>query len=822
MEAVLRDLRYTVRSFRRTRRLSIAAMLCIIVGTAGAVFILTIANAVLVQGPPFPDVDRLMRIWTIDDATRARADVSYLDVRDIADRARSFDAIELAARTRSAITTQRGTERVRGESVTAGYFDLIGVRPAVGRAFTRDEYAPDANRVIVLSHGLWTRMFGGRLDIIGHQVRMRGNTGMLDEPDRLFTVVGVMPSGFAGTVDFDVSEFWLPIEQYTPRSLLDRRRTRSSWVLARLRPNVSPAVAATEVRAIGQQLAAEYPDDYRDISFGVEPVGETWRERFRPGLRLLTGAAALLLLIACANVAYLLLTRLAQRDSELRIRAALGEPRGSLLRQLILESATLTVAGGVVGTALAILGVELFARANLFRLPTYVPLEVDVTVVAVAMTVLLITALLGGVLPASLASRMPQSRGLYDIGRAPTLGSRQRRTLDLLVAAEVAFSFVLLVGSALLVRSYANLVQSDLGFRTVNLQRLAVSLDPVEFETTEAQLGFVHDAREALSRHPGVRGVSLTAGVLPPWFDERVPIAVRGEPRAELSAVGRHAIDDAFLRVMDIRLEAGRNFTSGDRADAQRVAIVSRTLARAIAGGDGSGAVGRTFQIARDPVAARTAPPIEIVGVVEDVRYHGPRADRTADHDLYVPIAQAMDPILSIAVHTDRDPALMLDDLRQAIGTLAPTSAIHWVSTMEEELALQFGDARLYAWLIGVFGASALLLVAMGVYGVMSNAVTRRWSEIGLRMAVGARPADIVALVVRGAAGPLLLGIVAGAFAALASARLTAALVYGIGSTDPLTYIFVALGLLLVGGLACLVPARRASRLDPRTVLQGN
>ena len=821
MEAVLRDLRYTLRSFRRTRRLAIAAVLCIVVGAGSAIFILTIANAVLLQGPPFPDASRLMRIWTINDATRARSDMSYLDVRDIAMRARSFDAIELAARTRSAFTTEQGTERVRGESVTPGYFGLVGIRPAMGRAFTAEEYARDANRVMVLSHGLWTRMFGSRPDIIGRQVRVRGNTGMLDEPDRLFTIVGVMPPGFAGTVDFDVSEFWLPIEQYTPRSLLDRRRTRSSWVLARLRPGVSPTVAATEIQAIGRQLVSEYPEDYRELSFGVEPVGETWRERFRPGLRLLTAAAALLLLIACANVAYLLLTRLAQRETELRVRAALGEPRASLLRQLVMESALLTVAGGLAGTGLAVVGVALFARANLFRLPAYVPLEVDVTVVAVAMTVLLFTAMLGGALPAWIASRMPQSRGLHDIGRAPTLGTRQRRTLDLLVAAEVALSFVLLIGSALMIRSYANLVRSDLGFRTENLQRLAVSLDPLEFPAAEAQLGFVRDAKEALLRHPGVRGVSLMAGVLPPWFDEHVAIAVRGEPRAELSAVGRHAIDDDFLEVMDIRLESGRNFTSADRADAQPVAIVSRTLARAIAGGDGSAAVGQTFQIGRDPAAVRSAAAIEIVGIAADVRYHGPRADRPADHDLYVPIAQAMDPILSIAVHTDRDPSLMLDDLRRAIGTLAPTSAIHWVSTMEEELSLQFGDARLYAWLIGVFGTSALLLVAMGVYGVMSNAVTRRWSEIGLRMAVGARPVDIVTLVVRQAARPMLLGIVVGAAAAIASARLVASLIYGVGASDPVTFVGVALGLLLVGALACLIPARRASRLDPRTVLQG-
>jgi putative ABC transport system permease protein len=820
MDAFLRDLRYTLRSFRGTLRLSLAAIGCVALGIGGAMFILTVANAVLVAPPPFPDADRLVRVWTVRDATGQTADVSYPDIRDVQARARSFEAVELAARTRTAFTTATGTERVRGESVTPGYFGMIAVRPSLGRAFSPDEYRPDAPRVMIIGHALWMRTFGGRPDIVGQTVTARGNAGMAGEGDRSYTIVGVMPPGFAGTVDPDISEFWLPIEQYTPRMLLDARRTRSTWVLARLRPNVSVTAAHAEVAAIGRQLAAEHPDDYRDLSLAVEPVGESWRERFRDGLTMVTVAAGLLLLIACVNIAYLLLTRLAHREHELRIRVALGAQRSSIVRQLLLESVTLTVVGGAIGTVLAVWGVKTFAAAEVFRLPSYVPLSVDASVVAVASGLMLVTAILSGALPAAFVSRVGSSQQLREIGRGTTPGRKQRLAIDGLVAAEIAFSFLLLTASMLMVRTYANLVRSDLGFRTENLQRLAVSLDPREFARAEQQLGFVREAKAELAAQPGVTGVSFIAGVLPPWFDPEVQLSVGGALRPELAAVARHAVDEDFFRVMDIAVRDGRAIAASDRADTRRVAVVSASVARALAGGDGRGALGTELQIAADPRRPSTGGPLLVVGIAEDVRYNGPRADRKADHDIYVPMTQAPSSILSIAVTTARDPGPLLPSLQRTLGRLAPTSPLHWVSTMEEELALQFGDARLYAWLTGVFGASALLLVTIGIYGVISNAVTRRWSELGVRMAIGARPADIVALVLGQASRPMLLGIVVGALASLAAATLATSLVYGIASTDPLTYVGVGVILLGTGLVACLLPARRATRLDPKDVLQ--
>ncbi|HSA55431.1 MAG TPA: ABC transporter permease, partial [Gemmatimonadaceae bacterium] len=710
MTGPLQQVRYTLRSLRGTRALSLAAVGCMLLGMGGAVFILTIANGVLRREPPFPGAERLVRVWTIRDGTGQNGDMSWLDVQDVAGRSHSFDAIEVAARTRAALTTAGGTERLRGESVTPGYFALIDAQPALGRTFTAEEYAPGAPRVLLLGHTLWLRRFGGDPGIVGQTVRLRGSTGSPDEADALFTVVGVMPRGFNGTVDPDHSEFWLPIEQYTPRSLLERRTTRSSWVIARLGAGVSVAAAHAEVAAIGRQLAAEHPAAYRDLSLGVEPVGESWRSRFRAGLTLLTVAAGLLLLIACTNVAYLLLARLAQREHELRLRLALGASRGVIVRQILLESGLLAVAGGAAGVLLAVRGVRAVAAAGVFQLPPYVSLGVDARVVAAAMGLLLVTAMVSGALPAWLAARLNAGHQLREIGRRTTLGRRQRLTIDGLVAAEVAFSFLLLVASALMVRSYANLANSDPGFRVNRLQRLAITLDPGEYATPERQLAFAREVRDELEAQPGVTGVSVIAGVLPPWFDPEVQIAVGGVPRPELSAVRGHAVDEHFFAVMGIALPGGRAPTARDDATAPRVAVVSRSVARALAGGDGLGALGMRFEIVRRGQAAPAATSVEIVGVAEDVRYNGPRGSPVqVDRDIYLPIAQEPDPTLSIAVATAGDPSPLLPGFQRLLGRLAPTSPQHWISTMEEEFALQFGDARLYAWLTGVFGATALL-----------------------------------------------------------------------------------------------------------------
>jgi predicted permease len=486
--------------------------------------------------------------------------------------------------------------------------------------------------------------------------------------------------------------------------------------------------------------------------------------------------------------------------------------------QVLLEGLALTACGGLVGTLLAVWGVKLVATARVFALPPYVTLAVDSQVVAAIVAVLGLTALVSGALPAMWSTRLTATHQLRDVGRGTTLGRRQRLTIDGLVAAEVAFSFVLLVASGLMVRSYGNLLRSDPGFRTERLQRMAITLDPRVFGSAGRQLQFVREAKAALAAHPGVTQVSFIAGVLPPWFDPDVPLAVGGAARPDLSAVRQHSVDERFFDVMEIPLLAGRAFTPGDDAGAPRVALVGRSVARALAGGDGLGAVGRSIGLVgamHDPTAIT---PVEIVGVVADVRYNGPRGATLRDHDIYLPMAQRMSGTLSIAITTSMDPAVLLPSFRRTLTRLAPTSPLHWISTMEEELALQFGDARLYAWLTGVFGVTALLLVTLGIYSVIANAVVRRLAELSVRIAVGARPVDIIALVLTQATRPLAIGVGTGALVAAAGVGVARTLIYGMGLRDPATFGIVGALILLTGAAASYFPARRAARVDPNTL----
>ena len=811
MQTLLQDLRTGLRAFRTLPVLMVTAVACVALGTGALLFIVALARGVLLRPPPFPEAGRLVRVWTVPQGGNLRQDLSVPEARDLQAQARSFDAFELATRTRVAVMTEQGTERMRGESVSPGYFSLIGLQPELGRLFNSSEYQPGAAGVVLISHRMWQDKFGGQANVLGKSVRARGSTGM--SADRLFTIVGVLPRGFAGTVDPDISDFWLPLEQYSPRHVLEERTIRSSWIIARLRADATLAGAQDEVSRLGQRLAAQYPPAYQELGFRAEPLGESWRARFRGGLLMLAGAATLLLLIACSNVANLLLARLLQRESELRLRLVLGAGRTRILRLLLTESLLLAALGGLLGFALASWGVQQFVAARVFQLPAYVHIGIDVRIALLAVAIVFVTALLFGVLPAWFGMRLDHGQQLRQAGRGSTLGRRQKRIAEALIAAQVCFCFLLLIGCALLMRTYSNLLRADPGYRTNNVLRMAITLDGQQYSSAGQTRAFLHSAGELLRNNPGVSSASFMAGVLPPFFDDEVAITRDGTPLPALSAVQQHAVDTAFFSVLDIGLRHGRPFLATDRANAPRVAIVSESLARTLSGAGASTPLGLTIRFNGQP------DPVLIVGVAEDVRYHGPLSSRTIDYDVYVPIEQNLGQVLSIAIVTQGDPAALIRPLQTELGRLAPTSPMHWISTMEDELHLQFGAARLYAWLTGVFGGSALLLALLGIYGVVTHAVQRRYNELGIRRAVGANNSHILRLVLGQGSRPLVLGLVLGAAVAFAAGRLLETMLFGISSADPLSYLVAAALLLLMGLLASYLPARRATRIDPRAVL---
>ncbi len=808
------DLLHAWRSLRATPRLTLTAITCAALGLGAAIFMTTLVNAVLFAAPPMPDADRLVRVWTSQTATRETSDVSYPEVVDLRERVRSFDAVESASRTRLAVTTESGTERVRGESVTPGYFALIGAKVAVGRLFDPAEYAADADRPVIISHDLWQRRFGGRPDIVGQPFRTRPTSRQ--SPGSVRTIVGVMPPGFVGTVDPDVSDFWVPVAHYEPAPLMRDRMARSTWMLARLRPDVSLTEARAEVATVAAALAAEHPDAYDRVTLVAEPFGESWRERFRLSLFTLLAAAGLLLLIACTNIATLLLARLAQRENEFKVRAALGAPRARLIRQLLTESLLIAVAGGLAGLAVAAFAIRAFATSGVFALPPYVTIAIDPLTAAAGGALVLVTGLLFGVLPARIGSNAHGTLSAQEAATRVSLGRRQRRYGQTLVVAQVAFTFMLVAGSVLLLRTYQNLVRDDLGYRTADLLRMALSPDPNVFTTPEQRLALADQIRQAFDAYPGVRETSVMAGVLPPWFDDTTDVSLGGDVR--LRDVGRHAVDAPYLSVMGMAVRQGRDFEPADRAPGATSALISESLARRIQETSGRDAIGQRVQATMPGMDLNET--FDVVGIVNDVSYHGPLRPRPADYDVYVPLERGGPGAFSIAIHTSVDPASLIDPLSQTLGRLASTSPQHWISTMEGELALQYRDARLYASLSGVYGVAAGLLAVLGIYSVLANSVARRTRELGVRVAIGAQPRDILSLVLGEGLRTLALGVAAGAALTAAATRLLQGLLYGVVPGDPVTLALVAAGLIAAGLLAAFVPSWRASKVDPLTALR--
>jgi putative ABC transport system permease protein len=821
MARLLQDLRFGLKSLGKTKRLTFAALACTALGIASAVFMFTLIQAILLRKPPFPGADRLVRVRLMTTDGKGQGDVSYLDFQDIQKQAKSFEKLEMVARTRMPVMNEKGSERIRGEAVSPGYFSLLGLKAAKGRLFTQSEYLPNENRVIVIGDDLWKRRFGKDPNILGKALRVRGRAA--DVTDDLYTIIGVMPPGFAGTVDYDISEFWLPLEHSPLRQMFESREARNVWTIGRLRPGVPLASAQAEIQEIGRRLAGAYPASYEGRHLQLEPFGESWRVGVRTGLRMLTVAAGLLLLIACTNIANLLLARLVQREHELTLRFVLGAQRRWVLRQLLVESVLLSVLGGAAGIVLAFWGINLFAATKSILLPSYVVLTPDLSVILVAVGLVLLTGVIFGVLPAWFGARLNANLHLRDAGRGNSIGRRQRFLGQALVVVEVTFTFVLVIGAMLMLRTYLNLMHADIGYRTDHVLRMAVTLDARDFPDPESYANFADRARETLRQYPGVRNVTFMSEVLPPHDDNAFDMALNGLPNDSLLQVPRHAIDREFLNVFGIPLQWGRAFEPTDRLGSPRVALVSEALARFIAGGDPRGALGKSFQLVANRSTMELSRPYEIVGVTKDISYRGPRpihADRLTHYEIYVPLAQFPGQILSTAVITEADPATMSLPLQRELSRLAPTSPLHWISTMDEELANQYMDTRFYAYLTTGYSVCALLLAALGIYGVLANSVSRRQGELGIRMAIGAQGSDIVRLVVGQGMRTLLLGLVLGAAIAVLGTKLVASILYGLTPSDPLTFTAVAAVVLLIGLVACYLPARRATQVDPGSVLR--
>ncbi|HUG97663.1 MAG TPA: ABC transporter permease [Gammaproteobacteria bacterium] len=814
----MQDLLIALRAVYRSPRLAIAATLCIAVGIGATVAMLTLVNAALLRELPYPESGRLVRLWTSVADANPRSGVSIPDFEDIRREARSFDAIAATARERLIFLGEERAERKRGEAVSADYFAITGVAPQLGRVFAGEETLRTGSPAMLISDATWETWFARDPQVVGRTLRVRSDRP--GEDDLSYNVIGVMPAGFQGTVEDDVVEFWIPLARYGSDALRERRDARVLWTLGKLARGVSLAEAQAEFASITRGLAEVHPESNARASGWLEPVGENWRAGLRGGLLTLQVAAVLLLAIACINVANLMFARIASRGREFAARQVLGASRARVVRQLLVESLVLAGIGGLAGILLAWWIVRAFVLYSAVRIPGWLEVTVDPLVAAGAVFLMVATGIAFGALPALRGARVQLAGALRDGGRGTVAGRRDLAIGNVLVVVQISLTMVLLTGAGLLARSYQALAGAELGYRTEGVLRLAVTVNPSDYDGAEALRAFYDTLISTLQGEPGVRSVGLVFPTVPPWsgFRPQVSYGTLGGDERNSVQVHGHAIEPGFFTTMGMTLMRGRMIDPAESPDAPPVALVSRSFAELLApGGD---AIGQDFEL--------SGTTFRIVGIAADVQYDSAlpptasqwRTERSPGHDIYWSLYQRPQDLVSIAVQTAVPPENLVEPLTRRIQALAPTSPVHWVSTMSEELAERYAEARFYMALLAGFGAAALVLAAVGLYALLGNLVVRRTGEIGVRMALGARRLDVMrSFMLRGAA-LAAIGLAIGAAAAFATGPAISGLLHGVSATDPMVFTTVIAFLAAVAGVAVLLPAGRAARIQPIEALR--
>jgi putative ABC transport system permease protein len=804
MDTLVQDLRYALRSLAARPGFTAVAVLTIALGIGANAAIFSVVNAVLIAPLPFPAADRLVIAWATNK-TGGRLAASWPEFVDWRAQARSFEQMGVWRSQSVNLTGTAAPDRLIGSFVTASFLDLIGARASLGRTLRPDETEPaTAKPVALLSHDAWTRRFGADPGIVGRSLVLNG---------KIRTVVGVVgPELGAGRVPFDAwflaTEVWLPVADF-PNGL--ERGQSEMIVVARLREGATRAAAQADLGVVARRLEQTYPDTHAGRGVAVVALHDEIAGDARAPLFVLLGAVAFVLLIACGNVANLLIARAAQRQREMAMRAALGAGRGRLIRQLLTESVVLAAAGAVVGLGLAFA----LLRGLLAIVPPAIGLPgriaVDPTVLLFTGLVALATAFLFGLVPALQASRPDLEVALREAGRSGA-GSRARRRLrDTLVVAEVALSLVLLVGAGLLLRTMHTLAHADPGFRPERLLTMEFRLPPSKYERPEQIAAFFRAILDRMRAVPGVESVALARAVPFSGNSGGSPYAVEGRdaPAGVEPVAQTNIVSPGYFRLMGVPILRGREFAETDSAQTSPVAVVSETFARQA--WPGEEAIGRLFRYKGQDRW------LTVVGVVADMR-HGsftelPRAQA------YTPHEQDPKIFACVLARTSGEPLALARPIREAIWSVDPDQPVWKVRTMESLLETARGPARALGSLLGAFAAVAIFLAGVGLYGVLSGIVAQRTREIGIRVALGAPTTRVVALVVGRGMALTGLAIGVGLAGAAGLSRLMSSVLFGVRPLDPLTFAGAAAMLALVALAACYVPARRAARVDPVVAL---
>jgi len=805
---MLGDLRFALRQLRKAPLFALVAIATLALGIGANTAIFSAVKAVLLDQLPYREPNRLVKIAEGDPGTPVPQTVDFTTTYDLRSRSHSFESLALFRDGGGAFVEQGQPEVLEGMRVGHDYFATLGINLQLGRDFQEEEDHPATRYEAILTHGLWLRRFGGDPSVVGRTIKLSG---------RSFTVVGVLPENFRPFARSDkavLPEIYTPLG-YDLTSESACRGCQHLQLIGRLKRGVSVEQARAESNTIMREIVREHPKDYAErTTIAVEPLRDYMVGRVSSALWILLGAVGFVLLIACANVAHLAMARATSRSREMAVRSALGADRGRLVRQLLSENLLLSVLGGAAGLLLAYWGMHVLAGLSPKELPTAQEIRLDASVLLFAFVVSALTGLLFGMVPAIRASRVSLNDALKDSGRT-TEGRSRHGYRNLLVTVELALAFALLMGAGLLGKSLLRLVSVSPGYDPHNVLTASVYVYGDRYKKPEAELGFYEQGMERLRATPGIAGAAM-ASVLPMASYDRRGLHVQDRPLAnesEAPSPDTYSVSPDYFDVMRIPLKRGRLFTALDRAGAPAVALISESTARAVFPNEDP--IGKHIQLGGRDDSKEW---MTIVGIVGDVRQYA--LDRPSAMEVYVAQAQNMNFGFNLVVRTSGDPQLMEGDVRRAFLAVDATQPLFQVQPLERYVAESMAARRYTLLLLGIFGALAMVLAAVGIYGVVSYTLSLRTRELGIRVALGAARADVMRLVLWQGATMVAVGLLAGLAISLSLARYLSSLLYAVHPADIGILGMVALALAAVALLANYLPARRAAKVDPMAALR--
>jgi predicted permease len=817
VETLFRDARYAVRNLMKAGGFTVVSLITLALGIGANTAMFSVVNTVLLRPLSFRDPQRLVAVGVFDTRRGQRAPkgpFSYPDLVDVRQRIRSLEAVAAFDDNDYTLTGAGEATHVASETVSACLFDLLGTQPSVGRGFLDNEDEP-GHHVAVLSDRFWHKRFNADPGVIGQTVNLNGKT---------YSIVGVMPNGFQFPVRAEATDLWITFSREAETDNIGDTPTTSQRgfhhleVIARAQPGITMDKVNADLNSIGRALAMEYPADNSHIGIGAQPEIEHMVGDTRTPLLILFAAVGLVLLIACANVANLLLARSTGRAREMALRTAIGATRARIVRQLVTESLVLSIAGAMLGTGVAVWALSIVLRLYPSNLPRAQEVGIDFRVLAFTTAIAVVTGVLFGLVPALHASKPNLTDAMRDGDRTSTAGPRQNRLRSGLVIAETALGLMLLIGAGLLIRSFERLAHADLGFNPSQLITASFDLSDTRYNPDQ-QDRFVG---ELLNRLRALPGVTAAAGALPlPLHNDGWTVSFdlmeHPVPKADQPSAGFYVVAPGFFEAMQIPLMRGRTFDQRDQRNSPPVMIVTQAFAKKFFPHEDP--VGKHIEIGAGEGPGREQyKKREVVGVVGDIRTSNLREAPAAAY--YIPLPQLMWAPPTLVVRTATDPGPATSEIRKTLASMDADAPLYDVRSMDDYLALDLGLARFQTVLLSLFAGIALLLTAVGLYGVMAYAVGQRIHEIGVRRALGASTSDVLRLIMGRGVALTTAGIGVGIVGAIALAQLIQALLYEIPPHDPFTYLSASVALATVALLAAYIPALRATRVDPLVALR--